>query len=268
MTNKCLIAIDLDGTLLDFNYHLSDYTVHVLSILQEKGHEIVLASGRPPRNILFYYRLLGLSSPIIAYNGLLVMNPKDPSFPRFERRIDKALVKDILSKYGEKIENFLIEEDDRNVFLKKEDARLEPYFPYGAFNKKEYLKETLEKDPYIVVFDAKKEIEEKIDTLVKNYPPHSYRHWSNMPYSELFISGKDKGNALREIAKVMQIPRENIIAFGDGANDEGMISFAKRGFAIANSKSELLLSKFPKTMVGNDEDGVAKTLAKLFSITH
>lgn len=266
MTNKCLIAIDLDGTLLDSNYHLSDYTVQVLSVLQEKGHEIVLASGRPPRNILFYYQLLGLSSPIIAYNGLLVMNPKDPSFPHFEHRIDRMLVKDILSKYGERIENFLIEQDDRNVFLKKDDPRLEPYFPFGAFNKKENLEEILEKDPYIVVFEARRNIEDKIDDLVKNNAPYSYRHWTNMPYSELFISGKDKGNALREIAKAMQIPRENIIAFGDGTNDESMISFAKRGYAIASSKSEVLLSKFSKTLAGNDEDGVAKALAKLFSI--
>ncbi|HBB05314.1 MAG TPA: HAD family hydrolase, partial [Firmicutes bacterium] len=46
MTNKCLIAIDLDGTLLDSKYQLSDYTAHILNVLRQQGHEIVLASGR------------------------------------------------------------------------------------------------------------------------------------------------------------------------------------------------------------------------------
>lgn len=266
MTNKCLIAIDLDGTLLDSKYQLSDYTAHILNVLRQQGHEIVLASGRPPRNILFYYELLGLSSPIIAYNGLLALNPKDPSFPCSEYRIDKNVVEKILSKYQEEIENYLIEDDDDCLFLKKDDPRLNPYFPYGASNRKNDLKEVLKKDPFIVVFEAKRKIEEGISAFMKDHPPYSYRHWSNMPYSELFILGKDKGNALKEIAKTMQIPREKIIAFGDGKNDEGMISFAKRGFAIANTKSESL-RKFPKTLGGNDEDGVAKTLASIFSIS-
>lgn len=268
MTNRFLIAIDLDGTLLTSDYKLTDYSIHVLNILKEHGHEIVLASGRPPRNILPYYKALSLNSPIIAYNGLLSMNPKDPTFPQFEYRIDKNLIKKILSEYEPSLKNYLIESDDRSLFLKRDERRLDPYFPYGAFNKKERLEEVLEKDPFIAVFEAPKDIEEKISNLTKSFPPYAYRHWSNMPYSELYIEGKDKGNALKEIAKSLQIPRENILAFGDGNNDESMISFAKNGFAIANSKSSLLLSKYPKTIGGNDEDGVAKTLAKFFSIAN
>lgn len=266
MTNKFLIAIDLDGTLLTSDYKLSDYSVHVLNILKERGHEIVLASGRPPRNILPYYKALSLSSPIIAYNGLLSMNPKDPSFPHFEYRIDKDLIKKILSECELSLKNYLMESDDRSLFLKRDEKKLDPYFPYGAFNRKKKLEEVLEKDPFIAVFEGSKETEEKISNMTKSFPPYAYRHWSNMPYSELYIEGKDKGNALKEIAKTLQIPRENVIAFGDGNNDESMIAFAKYGFAIANSKSALLLSKYPKTMGGNNEDGVAKTLAKFFSI--
>ena len=80
MTKK-LIFIDLDGTLLNDSFELTPYTKDVLKRISEKGHLVVLASGRPPRAILPYYEELGLKTPFIAYNGTYVIDPNDKSFP-------------------------------------------------------------------------------------------------------------------------------------------------------------------------------------------
>ncbi|MBR3266554.1 MAG: HAD-IIB family hydrolase, partial [Bacilli bacterium] len=62
MTKK-LIFIDLDGTLLNDSFELSPYTVKVLKEVSKKGHKVILASGRPPRAMLPYYKQLGLDTP-------------------------------------------------------------------------------------------------------------------------------------------------------------------------------------------------------------
>ena len=259
MIKKKLIAIDLDGTLLTSDYKITDYSLDVLSRLSEMGHAIVLASGRPLRNIIPYYHHLGLKTPLIAYNGLLTLNPSDPSFPKTERRISKDLLKDIADKYEDRLTNYLFESDDSSLYLKKDEPILNPFFPYDDSNRKS-LEEVLSKDPYIAVFEADKGLEDILEKEIEAVKPYRYRRWNKMPYSEIYIDGQDKGAALIDLAKYMGISSDDVIAFGDGDNDDSMISFAKLGYAIKGAKSEMLKEKHPLTLDDNDHDGVAKTL--------
>lgn len=261
---KSLIAIDLDGTLLSSDYRLSFEAKRYLKKLEDEGVIIVLASGRPPRNILPYYREIGLSSPIIAYNGLYITNPSNPSFESVQRRIPSVLVKKIIENCGVFLKNYLVESSDASLYLHKDEPKLNPYFPYSTKNRKPTLDEVLKEDPFIAVFESEAKEEEIIESIVKDYFPCSYRHWRNMPYSELYIEGMDKGNALAILCQKLNIEREDVFAFGDGDNDASMLSFAKHGFAIKSSKSDLLKSRFPLTEEENDNDGVIKTLKTFF----
>ena len=63
MTKKKMIALDLDGTLLRSDNTISDYTVDTIKKIQEKGHKIVIATGRPYRMALEHYRRLPLTVP-------------------------------------------------------------------------------------------------------------------------------------------------------------------------------------------------------------
>lgn len=262
--NNSLIAIDLDGTLLSNDYCLSLEAKRYLRRLEDDGTTIVLASGRPPRNILSYYHEIGLHSPIIAYNGLYLTNPSDPSFKKVERRIPSALVNKIIENCRVFLKNYLVESSDYSLYLLKDEPKLDPYFPYSEANRKNALNEVLKEDPFIAVFEGDAKGEKIIETIVKEYPPCSFRRWRNMPYSELYIEGMDKGSALAILCEKLNIQRENVFAFGDGDNDASMLSFAKHGYAIKSSKSDLLKSRFPLTEEGNDDDGVIKTLKTFF----
>ena len=75
----------------------------------------------------------------------------------------------------------------------------------------------------------------------------------------------DKGKAITAIAKHLKIPMENILAFGDAANDLEMIEKVKYGFAMSNADPKLKKVAY-KTILSNDEDGVAKELNAFFEL--
>lgn len=75
MTKK-MIALDLDGTLLRSDNTISDYTVETIKKIQNKGHKVVIATGRPYRMALEHYRRLELSTPMISFNGSLTHLPE------------------------------------------------------------------------------------------------------------------------------------------------------------------------------------------------
>src|SRR4029077_6091018 len=67
-----LVAIDLDGTLLNDSKQISDRTVAAISFLPGRGVRVVIATARPPRSVRHIYQQLGLDSFQINYNGALI----------------------------------------------------------------------------------------------------------------------------------------------------------------------------------------------------
>ena len=85
---KHLIVLDLDGTLLPDLTTCDEETFDYLRKLNDEGHIIMLATGRPKRSSYFVYEKLNLHSPLINYNGALVTNPTDPNFEITDLRIE------------------------------------------------------------------------------------------------------------------------------------------------------------------------------------
>lgn len=80
MNEKHLIVLDLDGTLLTDNKTISPRTKQTLLKLKENGHEVMIATGRPFRSSELYYRELGLTTPIVNFNGAFVHHPLQTSW--------------------------------------------------------------------------------------------------------------------------------------------------------------------------------------------
>ena len=75
--DRYLIAIDIDGTLLNKDRVISKATKEYLLKLSNEGHLIVLASGRPIRSLVQFHDELKLDTPLICYNGALVFSLND-----------------------------------------------------------------------------------------------------------------------------------------------------------------------------------------------
>src|SRR5687768_11072036 len=90
-----LVAIDLDGTLLNDSKQVSEHTAEALCCLPMRDVKVVIASARPPRSVRHVYNLLKLDTWQINYNGALIWDePKQA--PVFHRPLSGPLVAEIV----------------------------------------------------------------------------------------------------------------------------------------------------------------------------
>ena len=72
--NYKMIAVDMDGTLLDSRKQISDETVRAVRQLTEAGVLVVISTGRPVQGVEKYKKLLNLTGPVITYNGAMIVD--------------------------------------------------------------------------------------------------------------------------------------------------------------------------------------------------
>jgi Cof subfamily protein (haloacid dehalogenase superfamily) len=260
---KKLIAIDVDGTLVTKRQILTPATAKFLRALQDKGHIVVLASGRPYRSLAPFYEECGLKSPLICYNGALVYDPENRAFPTIKKRFSCLALRRIAVASKGHLASFSCESEE-TIYDIVHDDYLDQYFPYAGMNEIEGpLEETLREDPFTAVFRCGKAYQSTLKKIVEKEAGIKFRPWTNSPYGEAYLEGVDKGSALRHLAKQLQIEKENIIAFGDSDNDLEMLLEAGQPFAMKKGKSLELQKRFPVSEDDNNHEGVLKTLQKL-----
>ena len=92
METKKLIVTDLDGTALQNWETLDPNTKEALIAAKEAGHIVVIATGRPARASLHFYKELGLDTPIINFNGAYIHHPEDETFEDIVAQIPTEVV--------------------------------------------------------------------------------------------------------------------------------------------------------------------------------
>ena len=264
--NKPLIAVDLDGTLIDTSGHYSLETRDYFRGLSAKGCVIVLSSGRPYRAMRHIYEDLNLTGPVICYNGQLIFNPHDESFHPVDQRFPKEKIRAICKELKPYVHSFMAESGDK-MFVNRVDERLRYYFPYeGTELHIGDLDETLDEDVYTCLFRT---FEPELDIFlnaVEKHPGIAWRSWSNETFSELYIPGCDKGSALATVMRCLGIPREDVYAFGDAQNDVSMLELAGHPFAMKGGRVPDQMGRFTETKNPVEEDGVMRTLQEVLSL--
>ena len=96
-----IIAVDLDGTLLNSQSQLSDFTKETIKKVAQKGHKVIITTGRPYRMAHQYYEELGLDTPMINFNGSLTHLPGKKW--KFEQSltVDKSFLIDMVAREEE-----------------------------------------------------------------------------------------------------------------------------------------------------------------------
>lgn len=260
-----LIAFDMDGTLLNEKKTISLRTKNYLKKLTKQGHKIVLASGRPSRSMLSYYEELGLSTPLICYNGAHVYSPKDKNFNPIEFEFPKQIIIDLMEKIKPHVFNVMCE-DESNIWIDKEDLYLDRFFWYKGMNIiVGNLKDTLNKNPMTCIAQTPFEYRDthEIEDFLKDYPELEVRFWTGSPYFELYFKKMSKGASLKYIADYYQIPKERIITFGDAENDREMFDHAGISVAMKNAKGKLKEKANMISLKDNDHNGIYYTLKRI-----
>lgn len=265
-----LVAIDMDGTLLNSSDNVSERTKMVLKKAMDEGLNIVISTGRIFKSALFYGKNIGLESPIISCNGA-VISSFDGKEVFLEKTIDVRILKDIL-KIAEKMNIYYHFYDMDTFYYNKSRNEYRNYYRFyeekfikqginlkGFINPKEvindqslFYKIVFIEDDINKLHDLRKQLERIKGISVS-------KSWYNN--LEVMTKGVSKGNSVEYISKMLKIDTNEIVAIGDNENDISMFKVAALSIAMANG-DELAKKHADIITDSNDEDGVANAIEK------
>ncbi len=279
MNNKKykMLVTDMDYTLLNKEKKVSDRNREALFKAIEKGVHIVVATGRIYTSAKVYAKLLGLNTPIIASNGAIIKEAIFDSISDTERTIYKETLKpdtirDMIKLshkhgllchfftedtiYSEQLVNVSLRYKEWNKYLGEEDkVKIKIVEDIeDAFNRDnaEILKAV------VVDGDSGKIKRLRDDIMRTKNVAVSQSMKDNL---EVMNKGVTKGNAVKILADMYGIRREEIIAIGDNENDMSMIEYAGLGIAMGNAED--LLKGAADHITGDYlEDGVAEAVER------
>lgn len=263
---KPIIAIDLDGTLLDHEGRYSTKTRDFFRRLNAEGYLVVLSSGRPYRAMKHVYEDLRCNGPVIAYNGAYVFHPYDTSFPVLEEPFAPEQIREVYRKTQGYVRSYMAESRSA-VYIDRLDPILSRYFPYEGMTLAEGpLSETVTEKTFTCLFKCPISEFPRLHKDAESVEGIAWRAWHNSEYSELFVPGAHKGTALAYVMKILCVDKEDVFAFGDAENDIPMLEVSGHPYAMKGSKAPELMAHFPKTKNSVDEDGVMESLREALSL--
>ena len=263
-----LVALDMDGTLLNSRHEISSENRELIKTCIEKGVKFVLISGREIESIKHYSRILDLDTYLTGYNGSLITN-NDGDKAVFSNTLNPRLVKTVIEE-AYKANKFIIAFLQDSILVSDNSSKWYKNFLEFTIanpivvddlllyldenNKWDEINKICLSDDHKKLIDFKEAIEPKLKeefTLLFSLPF----------FLEVFNNNVSKGLALEKLAHYYGVNREEILAIGDGENDISMIKFAGLGVAMGNS-SQLVRNSADFITLTNDENGVASTLRK------
>jgi len=287
-----LVAIDLDGTMLNQYGIITEKTKKAISKAQEKGVEVMIASGRAITSVKRFSKEINSNKYFISGNGAITYDIKN----------NKILYENILSKtkalkiikiceensiyYNVYTENGIIAKNlSYNTLYYYKDNLTKPDENRTHINIVEnvydYFEQREEKILKIMICDEHKTVFDSIVRKLKELSEIEVLEVSHMSrkiikqgtdeialeyfYTEVSAKDVDKWNALEEIIGLMNISKEEVVTIGDNANDLKMITNAGLGVAMGESAPYVKQSA-DIIAPTNDEDGVAIILNKIFDL--
>lgn len=266
-----MIGLDLDGTLFNNKKEILPYTREVLQRAIDKGIVVLVATGRPWSGIPDELKDLTGMRYAVTSNGARVI----------ETKTQKALIEHLLPV--EKAKKIL-------ETARKYDTLQEVYFENRGYIEEEQFEKIYQyhKDPHMWKYVRSTRITvpdimtflgqlnkpvDKTQILFADMEERE-RAWKELEQDKEIVlvgslgynieingAGVNKGRALVELGKILGIEREEIMACGDGDNDEAMLKEVGLGVAMENAEEQV--KKAADYITGtNEEEGAAKAIEK------
>ena len=285
-----LIAIDLDGTMLNSYGVVTENTKNAIKRTIQKGIDVIIASGRPIDSIKTIANEIGSKNYFIAGNGALIYDiQKDENL--YENYLNKEKVLEIIKMCEENSISYNVYTDKTilakalkyNVLyyykenLKKPEDKqthiniVENMYDYiSKMNEEKFLKITIcdeNKSVFQSIIKKLNEIE-NIEVLDVSHMSRKViqQGTEEIPieyyYTEISSKNVDKWYAIEYLISKLNIEKEEVITIGDNMNDKKMIEEAGLGIAMGQS-SPLIKEVADDITSSNEEDGVATALDKI-----
>jgi len=288
-----IIAIDLDGTLLDSQGEISKENKKAINLAKQNGIEIVLTSGRVSASVLNFAKELNAGKYFICGNGSMVYDMQKNQII-YKNVIDKKEILNLIKMCEQNdiyysistedtimarsveynvaaynYENIKKEKDKKtrinivkNVYSYVESSKEDKYLKMTVCDnnkiKFEEILRKLKEIPTISILDVEHKSKKKIMTANGEIEISYY-------YTEITNKDVDKWHALKEICKIENIEDEEVVAIGDNMNDFCMIKNAGYGIVMENGMP-ILKDMANFVTKDNNNDGVAVGIRKILSI--
>jgi Cof subfamily protein (haloacid dehalogenase superfamily) len=272
-----LIAADIDGTLLNPEFHISDVDLAALRRAHSAGIEIVLVTGRRHTFAMPIAEMLGLDIWIISSNGAITRSLAGETFHRDMLPLDtcRNLVLGMREFRGNTVLTFDTEEKGAIVLERMDElgASIERWLEKNL-NYIDFvipIENSLVTDPVQAMFCGTIARMSKVLAGIDRLALDVTVLRTEYPIRDLSIvdvlnAGCSKGHALERWAAHRRIPREEVMAIGDNYNDIEMLAFAGYPFIMGNASEELRGRGWNLTL-GNDQNGVAAAIEQVLDGT-
>lgn len=261
-----LLAIDMDGTLLNSDKIISNANKEAIKKAREKGTKVVITSGRGIKGLEKYLKevnLTGENQYLIANNGGTIYRTSDFKCIAYKglRGKDFKKVHSLSRKFGLNMIGYT----HKGVIAAEENelSRFETKFvgtPVKIIDIDADIEDWAEITK-IILSQTEDILPQKKQELPKKFFK-DYNVVQTMPMM-LEVMDKDcnKGYGVKALADKLGIKKEEVICIGDQANDIEMITYAGLGIAMGNAIREVK-SAAQYITLDNDNDGVAKAIEK------
>jgi Cof subfamily protein (haloacid dehalogenase superfamily) len=278
-----LLALDLDGTLLNSRGELSERNFNAIRQARNVGVSVAIVTGRRFRDARPLALKLGLDVPVISHNGALtkhattletvkaLLMPLDAAREVIEAGLSygaDALVSDDPDGPGLLVYDHISDENVALVKYIEWSRRIVGDDPSETVRRVPSLREYLDHEPIHIAFSGRCEpmarlaeglrrhCGPKIRVLCTIYPKQ------NFTLVDVLHPCASKGTGVEAAAAELSIAAEEVMAIGDNHNDLEMLRYAGTGVVMANAESQLLNAEEFFQTASNDEDGVALAIER------
>lgn len=269
---RTLYVTDLDGTLLNSNDQISQYSMEIINGLVAKGMQFTYATARSLVSASVVAKGLSTTIPVIAYNGALIVNPatgeviSSLSFTGEEA----ARIREVLQEHGanplvyayvdgvERVSYVTGRENEgirRYLEVRKGDRRFRPLedetllYQGNIF----YFTCIADKEELLPLYEIFKRDGRYRCTLQQELFRPEF-------FLEIMPEKASKAEAIKRLKEIWHCGK--VVSFGDAVNDIPMFEISDECYAVANGVAELKACA-TGVIASNDEDGVARWLADM-----
>ena len=239
------IFMDMDGTLLRSDHTISDKLKEKLIELDKNGVKIFISTGRMYAAALPYLKQLGITTPVITYNGGKIVDPST-SETLYENPVTAETVKRVIEVSRETGIHL-------NLYSEGKAYAEKTGLKYVPVNFDEFIGKTSTKALFLGENEKLVKLKEELEKEL----PQSIFVFSQPTYLEVLNKGVSKGKAVKELINKYGFSEDEVMTFGDQWNDFDMLKLVKYGYLMGNA-SEDLKKEFTEDRItlSNDDEGI------------
>ncbi|QNO14526.1 HAD family phosphatase [Alkalicella caledoniensis] len=280
-----LIALDIDGTLIDNNRQITPITKKTIKIALAQGYLVTLNTGRSFHSAKKYADQLQIKLPIITANGAMIRDANTMEILKltnFKKSVSQKIAKlldkqrDIVSQ-GYHSEGIItsglgilglvrFSNNSGGFSIRKLKEYYEEYKLCNIKRRRSLVKGIVDTEIHKFFVASRAETSKQLEEMLQKYDCIVESHYEGVNgYLEIIPKGVSKGEGLKYIARHCGVDISKTIAMGDSANDVSMFKVAGLPVAMANG-TEYAKSHAKHITFSNNDDGVA-AVVKEFMLT-